>query len=256
MTSISVHFLPSLTTPDELAGGTVVMIDILRASTTITHALAAGAKVVIPCGEVEEARQLAAKLPGNSCVLGGERKGLPIEGFTFGNSPQDYTSSAVAGKQVIFTTTNGTAALLQCRSAAKVFIGAFVNLSAIVARIQQEESIHLLCAGTGGQITREDVLFAGALTQRLITQGAGQWSLNDQARIAVDAWITSFIVDGQPIDPTPESLAATLLQTQGGRNLSRIGFAQDIETVARIDLFSIVPELNLDCWQITATASP
>src|SRR5687768_10758642 len=142
---LNVHFLPDLTTPAELAGGVVVVIDVLRASTTITYALAAGAREVIPCLEIEEARAAAAKLPPGQAVLGGERHGLPIEGFDLGNSPRDYTPQRVGGKTVVFTTTNGTKAMMQCRQAAGVLIGSYVNFSALVQTLRASGlPIHLL----------------------------------------------------------------------------------------------------------------
>ncbi len=117
--TLAVHFLPSLVTPEELSGGDVVMIDVLRASTTITHALAAGAKCIVPCREVDEARRLVQTLAGEPVLLGGERGGLPIDGFHLGNSPNEFTAAAVRGKTIAFTTTNGTLALMQCRTAAR-----------------------------------------------------------------------------------------------------------------------------------------
>ena len=89
---LHVHLLPALVAAEELAASTVVVIDVLRASTTINHALAEGAREVIPCLEVEEARRVAAGLPTGQAVLGGEREGLRIEGFDLGNSPCEYSA--------------------------------------------------------------------------------------------------------------------------------------------------------------------
>src|ERR1041384_8191351 len=105
--TINVHLLPILVEPHELAGKLVVVIDVLRATTMIIHALAAGAKAVIPFLEVAGARELAERLPGQA-VLGGERGGNRIAGFDLGNSPLEYTPAAVGGKTLVFTTTNGT----------------------------------------------------------------------------------------------------------------------------------------------------
>ncbi len=165
MPTLAAHLLPALTSADELAGGVVVMIDVLRASTTITTALAAGAVEVFPLGEVEQSQQKAAALRqtlDRPPVLGGERGGLPIDGFDLGNSPSEYTAQSVGARTVIFTTTNGTQALLICGAAKRVLIGSFVNFSAVLRQLTGELPIHLLCAGTRGRITREDVLFAGA----------------------------------------------------------------------------------------------
>ena len=127
MPMIHAHFLPRLTTPDALVGATVIVIDVLRATTTITAALAAGAERVIPCGELDDARRVREELAGGrppvSALLGGERGGLPIAGFDLGNSPAEYTPERVAGRTIAFTTTNGTQAMLHCRQAGRVLSG-------------------------------------------------------------------------------------------------------------------------------------
>ena len=115
--TLNVHALPKLVEPKDLADGTVVVIDVLRASTTIIAALEAGAVEVIPCLEIDDARRVAAQFPAEEVILGGERQGLPIEGFDLGNSPEDYTPYAVAGKTLVFTTTNGTRAMIHARQA-------------------------------------------------------------------------------------------------------------------------------------------
>jgi 2-phosphosulfolactate phosphatase len=251
-TSLAVHFLPTLVAADEMAGGDVVMIDVLRASTTITHALAAGAVAVIPCREVEEAKKTAAAFPPGTAILGGERGGLPIAGFELGNSPAEYTHAAVGDKTVVFTTTNGTLALMQCKAAAHVFIGSFVNLSAVVNRLTGVRPIHLLCAGTRGQITREDVLCAGALCERLLETAADAASMNDQARIALDCWHAAVPHGARPPKALAGELSLALHETQGGRNLMAIGLEHDIDTAAEVDRFDIVPRLNIARWRIVA----
>ena len=166
MRSLNVHFLPSLVDPKELSGCTCVVIDVLRATTTIATALFAGAREVIPCLEIEDARRIAASLPTGSYLLGGERGGKKIDNFQLGNSPAEYTAEVVKDKVVVFTTTNGTRALLACRGAEFVLCGAFVNLSPLCEAIRNRSNIHLVCAGTDGQISREDVLLAGAIVDR------------------------------------------------------------------------------------------
>src|SRR5579864_1736813 len=115
-----VHLLPALFEPAELEGGVAVVLDVLRASTTIVHALGAGAGSVVPCGEVDETRRLAATFPAESVVLGGERGGTRIGGFDLDNSPASYTNERVHGKTVAFTTTNGTQALIRSRAARRI----------------------------------------------------------------------------------------------------------------------------------------
>ena len=262
MPTIYAHFLPQLTTPEALAGGTVVVIDVLRATTTIAFALAAGAERIIPCGELDDARrlrdELAARRPPVAALLGGERGGLPIEGFDFGNSPAEYTPHRVRGRTIAFTTTNGTQAMLPCRQAARVLLGAFVNLRAVIAEVRGAERVHLLCAGTQGEITREDVLAAGAIVHRLMRPddplAAGAWSrceLNDQARIARDAWQAALPPAELFTSSVPRQwLAKTLAESKGGRNLTRVGLARDIADCADLDRFDVVPELDVDAWEV------
>jgi 2-phosphosulfolactate phosphatase len=262
MTSIQAHFLPQLTTPDELAGQTVVVIDVLRATSVITTALANGAARVIPCLEVDEARQIARALPAGQALLGGERHGLPIEGFDLGNSPADYTAERVNGRTLVFTTTNGTRAMRQCHQAGRVLIGSFLNLRAIVAALTETESVHLLCAGTNGSITREDVLLAGAITWGLTLPDnpamAGEWyrcQLNDQARLARDAWQVARPPAELPfVEAEPIWLWKALTATQGGRNLKGIGLERDITACAALDRYDIVPRLDTASWEITITS--
>ena len=248
--TINVHLLPVLVEPHELAGTTVVVIDVLRATTTIIHALAAGAKEVVPLLEVDEARDLAAKLPGQA-VLGGERGGKRIEGFDLGNSPLEYTSATVGGKTLVFTTTNGTRAMLRCAQARRILIAGFVNFSAVCRELTGEEQIEIVCAGTDGHVTREDTLLAGAIVEEVgqalpdTVRKAEPALRNDQAEIAADAWRTAVgTLSGR--DP----LAAALRESRGGRNLIEIGQEDDIDLAAQIDRFDIVPELDIAAWRI------
>jgi 2-phosphosulfolactate phosphatase len=240
--SLDVYLLPDLVSPEHLRGKTVVVIDVLRASTTITTALAVGAREVVPCLEVEEARRVAAK-HGADVLLGGEREGLPIDGFDFGNSPAEYTSERVSRKTIVFTTTNGTKAMQRCTQADLVLIGAFVNLSATCRVLLGKAQIALVCAGTCGEITAEDVLFAGAVVNTLESTVEREFELNDQARLARDAWQVRVAGDGV-------ELSARLRQSQGGRNLARIGMSGDIDLAANVDAFDIVPQLDTADWRI------
>src|SRR4051794_89600 len=129
---VFVHLLPSLIPPGTLRGGTAVVIDVLRATTVMVQALAAGCDAVIPCGEVDEAREVAAGLPAGKAILAGERQGLPIEGFDLGNSPGDFTLDNCRGKTLVMTTTNGTRAILASLEADRVLVAAFSNLLATV----------------------------------------------------------------------------------------------------------------------------
>lgn len=232
---LNVYLLPELCAPESLAGGTAVVIDILRASTTICHALAAGAAKVIPCLTVEEARR--CKSQDEATLLGGERRGVKIEGFDLDNSPLAYTRDVVAGKTIAFTTTNGTKALHRCTQAEEILIGSFANLTAVVRQLANHSNpVHLVCAGTNGVITGEDVLFAGAVVSQLQAQTTEFRLDNDSARIAFDFWISN--------SNTEQRFRQAMIDSQGGRNLQQLGLTHDIEQASERDLFDFVPVWN------------
>jgi 2-phosphosulfolactate phosphatase len=249
---LNVYALPKFVTPEELEGGTVVVIDVLRASTTIVYALEAGAREVVPCGEVGEARAIAAQLPPGEAVLGGERGGLKIDGFDLGNSPTEYTPERVGGRTVVFTTTNGTQAMLRCRKAGRVLIGAFVNATAILEELASGEQVHLLCAGTRGEFSRDDILLAGLLVDWLQRRGGMNYLVNAQGVTARENWTSSFatpyVLGAEPLPA--QLLAAELRKSPGGRNLTAVGLEADILTAAEIDRYSIVPELDVGDFRI------
>ncbi len=254
MPRVCVQFLPEWADPADFVGSRVVVIDVLRATSTMLQAMASGATAIVPCLTIDEARDRAAVLPAASVVLGGERGGRPIEGFDLGNSPAEYTASHVAGKTVVMTTTNGTKALLRCAAADEILIGSFGNLTAVCAHLtaadlQQtsDSPIQIVCAGTDGRVTHEDVLFAGAVVARLVgdqerqphsTSSAG-WQVDDSAAIARDAWLT-LAGQAQGADLEPR-LAAAFRRSRGGKNLVEIGMAGDLELASQIDRFSSVP---------------
>jgi 2-phosphosulfolactate phosphatase len=281
MPRLSVHLLPDLVDESELAGATVVVIDVLRATTTITYALAAGAREVVPCLEIEDARQATRRFLSGEALLGGERGGVKIEGFDLGNSPEEYTSEVVKGRSVVFTTTNGTRAMMRCRKAKRVLIGSFVNLTAVQEAIEAEDNVAILCAGTDGQITYEDVLAAGAITACRCSfsyyklHGRGEIpTLNDQAMIARRAaghpyalWeYANSVTPAQRRSPPPrpkkgaveemdELLTELFADSLGGQNLIAIGRQTDLLAAAQIDKFDFVPELNLADWSIRRPTS-
>ena len=232
---VSVHLLPTLAEPAELVGSTVVVIDVLRATTTITTALANGAVGVVPCLDVDDAQHRKTNSNG-PILLGGERQGVRIEGFDLGNSPKEYTSEVVEGKTILFTTTNGTRALSVCQQAETVLVAGFVNLQAVVSRLANTSPLHILCAGTNGQISQEDTLLAGALVESLGKQSGEPVSGNDQAKLARQAW--SSLPAGE------ESLENLLRGGSGGKNLLKLGLEEDIRFCATLDIYDLVPSLN------------
>jgi 2-phosphosulfolactate phosphatase len=252
--TLSVYALPRLVEPEELAGGAAVVIDVLRAATTIAYALEAGAAQVIPCREISEALALAERFPADEVVLGGEREGLPIDGFQLGNSPEEYSPDRVAGKTVIFTTTNGTRAMDHARQADEVLVAAFVDASAIVAQLLGREKISILCAGTDGHISEDDVLLAGLLVDRIERQAGRASQQNGQAITAREQWLHSFALPqalgAEPLEP--ELLADRLRKSRGARSLIALGLDDDILAAAQIDRFDLVPRLDTKTFRIQA----
>jgi 2-phosphosulfolactate phosphatase len=194
---------------------------------------------------------------GDGPLLGGERGGVQIPGFDLGNSPEEYTRERVAGRTIVFTTTNGTQAMMACRAAHRVLLGAFVNLSAVCHELSRsiaaepQRSIGLLCAGTRGEVTREDALLAGAIVDELSRQFPAQLETNDQADLAGDAWRSAVerMHSGEP-------LAEILRHSRGGRNLLELGQERDIEIAAHIDRLDAVPALDPAAWSVQLSRRP
>jgi 2-phosphosulfolactate phosphatase len=231
---VQVHLLPQFVPPGRLQGGLAVVIDVLRATTTIIHALAAGCTAVRPCAEVEEARTLAGQMRAGRVLLGGERGGIPLPDFDLGNSPREYTARVCHGTTLVLTTTNGTRALLRAAEAERVLVAGFVNYSAVCEQLRQDtRPIHILCAGTEGEVSLEDAILAGALVDFL--SEVGDVCLNDSARLAWD----SFEHHGRV-------LQGALEVSGGGAKLRRLGYDEDIRLAARVDQFALVPELRRD----------
>src|SRR5438105_4631211 len=148
---VRVHLLPDLVPPGSLPGGVAVVVDVLRATTTMIYALAAGCVCVRPCAEVEEARGLADQMRAGRVLLGGERGGVPLPGFDLGNSPREFKPKLCRGSTLVLTTTNGTRALLKAAEADRVLVAGFVNYSAVCEQVRQDSRpIHIVCAGTEG----------------------------------------------------------------------------------------------------------
>ena len=247
MPSVRVYLLPSHCELDALRGGCAVILDILRASTTIIQALASGVKAVIPCGEVAEAEGVATKIreAGGQPILGGERGGVRLPGFDLGNSPAEYTPERMAGRTLVFTTTNGTRALLRARQARQIFVGGFVNLQAVVNNLAADGGdVHILCAGTDGEISLEDVLCAGAIVAGL---PASTSYGNDEAYLAAATW------DKHGRDPA--HIAQALRNSRGGRNLIELGLESDIPLAAARDARTIVPSWDVSTGLITRCTS-
>ncbi|QEG33153.1 2-phosphosulfolactate phosphatase [Bythopirellula goksoeyrii] len=249
---LNVHYLPQFVAESDLAGSTVIVVDLLRASTTICHALKAGASAVVPLLEIGDVADRVEKLGRENVVLGGERGGELIEGFDLGNSPAEYTPDQVFGRTVLFTTTNGTRALLHSRIAERVFVGAAVNRVAVATAVLSAQRVDILCAGTNGIVTREDILAAGAITDEMLRlSGPDLWQTNEWADSAHREW-QELLIGAKANRRSPsEQLAWELKSTPGGKNLLAIGHEEDLRLCAQLDTLAVVPEWDSSTGQIT-----
>ena len=244
--SLHVHLLPALFEPSDLNGGIAVVIDVLRATTTLAHAFANGARRVVPCETIEQAREVR-NLEGDHILLGGERKGELIPGFDLDNSPTAWSQDVVADRDIAFTTTNGTRALLRSIEADRIVTAAFANLSATIRLLLSDDRpINIVCAGTDGHIAAEDSLLAGAIVGKL-QDADDEFELNDSARLVLGLWESNAATETQRL--------AAIQSGRGGTNVTRIGMTADIETAAEIDRVDLVPEFLPESADLRPAAS-
>ena len=225
---IDLAFTPHELEKKELAGKSLVVIDVLRATTTMTVALENGAAAFIPVSTVEEARGLAAAHP--DYLLAGERRAMPLEGFHLGNSPRDYRPDKVRGKTIVMTTTNGTRALVAARGGAEVLIGSFLNLGALCQRlIETRLDILIACSGEKGLFCLEDTVCGGAIVERLEKMGIAL-TKTDAAQAAKILY-----------ENCEGNVHETLCSCEWGIYLEGLGLGKDVRICAQVDSSRVVP---------------
>ena len=201
--------------------------------------------------EIDAVRNKASSFMQSSLVLGGERGGRRIEGFDLGNSPTEYTPEKVFGKTILFTTTNGARAVAHAHLARRVLIGATANRQAVVSALAEEPAIDIICAGTAGSVTREDILAAGSIVDGLLPIPGSEWETNhwvDSARGEWQELVSTAAALGRSV---PEQLAEELRETPGGKNLLSIGHDFDLNVCSQVDTLEIVPELDRESGTIS-----
>jgi 2-phosphosulfolactate phosphatase len=230
--------IPDAYLKDKLA----VIIDVLRACTTISFALRNGAKSAIPAQEVEEATKLLASLDRDSTLLCGERNGLKIKGFDLGNSPLEYSESVVADKALIMASTNGTPAMARASAARAQILCSFVNVGLVAEAIGASKrgtgaksDIAVVCSGQNGKMAIEDVVCGGMLVYLL--DGAGLVDLRDGANDAAVAARDLYLMHS-------ESLEKMVRGCTHGRYLESIGFGPDLSVCSKVDSVSILPTVR------------
>ena len=210
-------------------GKRAVVIDVLRACTTIVYAFKNGAERVIPVGSVEDATKLLPTLDRRATLLGGESEGKKIDGFDLGNSPLEYKRQKVKGKTILMATTNGTGAMVRSRGAKELLAGCFVNFDVVSDRLTSGRlDVVIVCAGKKGRFALEDAACAGMFVQRMLEKNAGL-ELNEGAQAAL------LLAEKYP--DVPELLEAS----SHGKYLVSIGFEKDQKICSKLNSAAILP---------------
>ncbi len=232
--NVSTFFTPRNIDEMHLKDKNVVVIDVLRASTTIAVALRNGAKEVIPVADIEGVVKISGSLFGDVTLRAGERAGRMIEGFSLGNSPGEFKEEVVKGKSVIFMTTNGTGAMTKGRHARNNVIASFVNLSMVVGFLKDLGSdFTIICAGNENSFCIEDSVCAGKIINSLSRELDGTLSLDDAGKAAA------------ALDKTfGKDIPKMLESCQHGAYLTGIGFGDDLAICGDVDSYGVLPLLS------------
>ena len=229
-----VFFTPHQCDELSLRDKTIIVIDVLRASTSIVTALSNGAKEIIPVTTVESAVKISGNLFGDVILLGGERNGKKIEGFHLGNSPTEYNAENVRNKSIIFSTTNGSQAMVKARYAREMAVLGFVNMSMVVDfLVRNPRDCTIICSGRNGMFSMEDAVCAGMLLQRRSDDDTCALTATDGAQAAM-ALHKSY----------GKNILKMIRNTDHGKFLDEIGFGGDLSICAGVDTLPVLPLLD------------
>jgi len=219
----------------KFANTTAVVIDVIRATSTIVAAFAAGVRTVYPTLSSEEAIRLANSLGRDNTLLCGERQGLMIEGFDLGNSPAEFTPDRVSDSSLVMTTTNGMRAFVAAEAADRVIVAALMNLSAVAAAVSEFEQVVFVCAGKEGRFSLDDAVCAGLILTKLLgPDGPATTDIQlDDASQSALALAAAYTVDEE-----------FLRWTAAGMALVEVGLDSDLKQCAQIDRHRLVPEMH------------
>ncbi len=235
MIKISLYFTPQHVESElELKDKNIVVIDVLRTSTTMLTGLTNGAKEIIPTESVATAGMIGRNSEGHS-LLCGERNGKIIEGFNLGNSVKEYTAEKVAGKTLIFSSTNGTPAMIKAKFSNTCIVLGFANLSRVVDYLsKQHEDFIILCAGKDEEFSLEDTVCAGMLIYYLAKKNSKEeYELTDSARGALKLYVSY-----------KKDLLGMLKESEHGRFLISLGFEDDLAECSKVDVCSSLPVMR------------
>lgn len=211
-----------------------VVIDVLRATSSAIMALKNGCSSFIPITTIEGARELSGKFERGKVLLGGAKRGVKVEGFDLGNSPNDYTEEVVKGKDIIFTSSNGTKAMHELRSAREVLVASFLNVSAVCDELLALKSdVLIACSGDFGVFSLGDTVCAGMIVGRLSE------SLSEGPEKSDAATVAEILYGVHKKD-----IRGMLLRSEWGQHLIGLGLGEDIGTCARVDSAPVVPRFK------------
>lgn len=231
--TLDVFFSSQSFQEDELRNKTVVVIDVLRATSTIVTALMNGAKAVIPVGDMGEASKISQNVDSDNYMLCGEKDGVKIEGYDLGNSPLEYTKETVKGKTLIFNTTNGTKAIKKSMGSSRIYISSFLNFTATVNTLREIESeVVLVCAGWKGRLAFEDTLLAGYIIHQL-NNGKLAPEARDGAKVAFGLY-----------EKFGDDVQSVIHQSNHATRLKALVGDDDIDYCCQVDVSEILPRLN------------
>ncbi|PEN14931.1 2-phosphosulfolactate phosphatase [Longibacter salinarum] len=227
---VEVFLTHSNVTDEDVRDRTVIVIDVLRACSTIATALQNGARAVMPVPDMAEASKIAANLDPDVYRLGGERDAEKIEGYHLGNSPLEYTQEEVEDRDVILNTTNGTKALSRAKSAPHLIAGCFLNAGRIVDFIREAgRDVAIICAGRQNRLSLEDTLCAGLMLERL-------WG-GQEPEYATDSAHTAFTL----FHTDREDVGSALRRANHAQNLVERGYSDDVEYCFKVDALPVLP---------------
>ncbi len=216
---------------NQAQGCVVVVVDVLRATTTITTAFDHGARAVLTVADLEQAYAFKQRDP--AVLLGGERNNLPPPGFDGGNSPFDYPPERVNRQRLVFTTSNGTQAVAAAAKSEAMALGCLLNASACAQWLSQfPYPAVIVAAGSQGAVSLDDVLTAGAI---VAATDPTRWSDSAKIAVAVYASWRHNLMDG-------------LSQARHGQTLIRQGLVEDIRWAARLNVTRTLAVRGADGW--------
>ncbi|MEA5535913.1 2-phosphosulfolactate phosphatase family protein [Crocosphaera sp. XPORK-15E] len=227
-----VYHTPELTPPDSLPDCAVV-IDVLRATTTIATVLDAGAEAVQTFSDIDQLMQVSKQWLPEKRLRAGERGGAKVEGFELGNSPLDCTPERVTDKRLFLTTTNGTRALQRVEQAPTVITAAMINRQAAVKYLlkTQPETVWLVGSGWEGGYSLEDTVCAGAIAYALINDNAEAISVGNDEVIAATALYSQW----------HDNLLEMFHRSSHGQRLLRLNCNEDLKYCAQRDILEVLP---------------